>query len=192
MKPDDVRCAYCGDKSTEWDHLRPIITGQKPTGYITEIANLVPACGKCNQSKGKSQWHDWILSGAPLSPTTRGVANLHEKIERLTLYAMWKPATKVEFDLIVSSEIWELHKSNWRKVLDLLQESQKLAKDIRQTIENAPRYTNRATGQTIYGKPAPQPRAEDEEEIFLDENAMRERLDEILAPRYEPRISASK
>jgi hypothetical protein len=38
MDPADIRCAYCGDKSTEWDHLRPIITDQRPTGFITEIA----------------------------------------------------------------------------------------------------------------------------------------------------------
>ncbi|MFL6304101.1 MAG: HNH endonuclease [Candidatus Sulfotelmatobacter sp.] len=52
IDPSDIRCAYCGNKSTEWDHLRPIITNQEPTGYITEISDLVPRCGKCNQSKG--------------------------------------------------------------------------------------------------------------------------------------------
>ena len=66
IDPVDIRCAYCGDKSTEWDHLRPIITNQEPTGYITEIANLVPSCGKCNQSKGKSSWRAWITSTARL------------------------------------------------------------------------------------------------------------------------------
>src|SRR6266852_4036221 len=60
MDPVDIRCAYCGDKASEWDHLRPIISGQEPTGYITEIANLVPSCGKCNQSKGKSYWRSWM------------------------------------------------------------------------------------------------------------------------------------
>jgi len=52
MSADDVRCAYCGDVSTEWDHLRPLVVNRRPTGYISEIGNLVPACGKCNQSKG--------------------------------------------------------------------------------------------------------------------------------------------
>jgi predicted RNase H-like nuclease len=42
---DDLRCAYCGDRASEWDHLRPLIAGKRPTGYISEIANLVPACG---------------------------------------------------------------------------------------------------------------------------------------------------
>ena len=55
MEPDDVRCAYCGDKATEWDHLRPLVAKRRPTGFISEIANLVPACGKCNQSKGGSK-----------------------------------------------------------------------------------------------------------------------------------------
>ena len=56
MDPADVRCAYCGDAKTEWDHLRPLVVKQRPTGYITEIANLVPACGKCNQSKRNAEW----------------------------------------------------------------------------------------------------------------------------------------
>jgi hypothetical protein len=182
MNADDIRCAYCGDKSTEWDHLHPIITDQRPTGHITEIANLVPACGKCNQSKGKSKWHDWILSSARLSPKTRGVANLAERIEKLELYAMWKPATRIEFDLIVTPEVWALHNSNWRRILDLLHESQKLAKEIRQTIENAPRYTSPATGQTIYGKSAPEIDANNQEEIFLEPEEILGGINQILVP----------
>lgn len=55
IAPTDVRCAYCGDKSSEWDHLRPFVLKMRPTGYISEIANLVPSCGKCNQSKGNKE-----------------------------------------------------------------------------------------------------------------------------------------
>jgi 5-methylcytosine-specific restriction endonuclease McrA len=101
IDPEDIRCAYCGDKSTEWDHLRPIITDQKPTGYITEIANLVPSCGKCNQSKGKRHWREWMLSSAPLSPSSRGVNDIESRVERLTLYAAWKPPTKIDFRAVV-------------------------------------------------------------------------------------------
>src|SRR5436309_3244762 len=97
IDPGDIRCAYCGDKSTEWDHLRPIITNQEPTGYITEIANLVPSCGKCNQSKGKSNWRTWMLSKAKLSPTTRQVADLDVRITRLERYEKWKTPTCIDF-----------------------------------------------------------------------------------------------
>ena len=61
MDVTDVRCAYCGDKMTEWDHLRPLVFKLRPTGYISEIANLVPACHRCNSSKGNSAWRKWML-----------------------------------------------------------------------------------------------------------------------------------
>jgi 5-methylcytosine-specific restriction endonuclease McrA len=56
MTPETYQCAYCGDKASEWDHLRPLVKDKKPTGYISEIHNLVPSCGKCNQSKGNKEW----------------------------------------------------------------------------------------------------------------------------------------
>src|SRR5439155_20415012 len=95
IDPTDIRCAYCGDKSTEWDHLRPIITNQEPTGYITEIANLVPSCGKCNQSKGKKSWRKWIQSNARLSPMTRGIANLPKRIENLEAFEKWRQPRRI-------------------------------------------------------------------------------------------------
>ena len=49
IDPSDPRCAYCGDPTTEWDHLRPLVKDKLPTGFVSEIGNLVPACGKCNQ-----------------------------------------------------------------------------------------------------------------------------------------------
>ena len=52
MDQDSFQCSYCGIVATEWDHLRPLVMNKKPTGYVSEIHNLVPACGKCNQSKG--------------------------------------------------------------------------------------------------------------------------------------------
>jgi hypothetical protein len=88
--PTDVRCAYCGDSSTEWDHLRPLVRSRKPTGYISEIADLVPCCGKCNQSKGKKPWREWIIGSAPRSPKERGVADLPAKIARLETYEQWR------------------------------------------------------------------------------------------------------
>jgi 5-methylcytosine-specific restriction endonuclease McrA len=71
-----IRCAYCGDKSSEWDHPTSVIEGQRPTGFITEMANLVAACGKCNQPKGKQNWMTWMLSSARLSPTSGGIPDL--------------------------------------------------------------------------------------------------------------------
>src|SRR5262249_52560098 len=96
MESSDVRCAFCGDKSTEWDHLRPLVLNQRPTGYISEINNLVPACGKCNQSKGNKAWRVWMMSNARHSPTGRNVLDIADRITRLDAYENWRPPTKVD------------------------------------------------------------------------------------------------
>jgi hypothetical protein len=141
MEPEKIRCAYCGDPHTEWDHLRPIIRSKKPTGYITEIANLVPACGKCNQSKGGYHWKDWMLGSAPLSPRSRGVAELDRKVFLLEKYELWRTPVLIDFDSVVEPQLWKEHNENWQDVLDLLDKSQTLAKQIRQLIENATKRT---------------------------------------------------
>jgi 5-methylcytosine-specific restriction endonuclease McrA len=148
MDPADIRCAYCGDKSTEWDHLRPIITDQRPTGFITEIANLVPACGKCNQSKGKADWRTWMLSSARLSPTTRGKSDVEARIARLAIYEKWRQPTKMAIEEIVNDDLWREHQTNLSKVLELLKESQKLAKEIRAAVETA-RLTSQSNRPTV-------------------------------------------
>jgi hypothetical protein len=139
IDPNDIRCAYCGDKATEWDHLRPIISNQQPTGYITEIVNLVPSCGKCNQSKGKSHWRKWMESSAKLSPKTRGVPNIASRIARLQRYESWRQPTKIDFASVVGPEMWQRHRQNWQSVLDLLRKSQELASEIRSIVEKAGR-----------------------------------------------------
>lgn len=137
MEPQDIRCAYCGDKHTEWDHLRPIITNQEPTGYITEIANLVPSCGKCNQSKGKSDWRTWMEGKARLSPKSRGIPDLAKRIAHLQSYEDWRKPQKIDFAAVVGPEMWQRHRKNWRSVLDLLKESQTLASEIRSIVQKA-------------------------------------------------------
>jgi hypothetical protein len=134
IDPKDIRCAYCGDKATEWDHLRPIISDQEPTGYITEIANLVPSCGKCNQSKGKSHWRAWMEGNARLSPKTRGVHDLAERVARLQSYEAWRHPRKLDFAALVGPEMWERHRQNWRDVLALLKKSQEVAGEIRSIV----------------------------------------------------------
>jgi len=60
MSRENILCVYCGKTATEWDHLHPFVLDKKPTGYYTTIFNLVPSCGKCNQSKGNKNWENWM------------------------------------------------------------------------------------------------------------------------------------
>jgi hypothetical protein len=106
MEPHDVRCAFCGDKASEWDHLRPLVLNRRPTGYVSEIANLVPACGKCNQSKGNKPWRDWMRGAARLSPTGRGLAGVADRMAKLEIYERWRTPTRVDFEAVLGVEGW--------------------------------------------------------------------------------------
>jgi 5-methylcytosine-specific restriction endonuclease McrA len=135
MSSETICCAYCGGKYTEWDHLRPIIRGKEPTGFITEIANLVPACGKCNQSKGGSDWKSWMLGPALQSPKSRNIPDIEKRIALLEHYVLhWGDPVPISFQMIVGVQKWNEHKENLKDVLGLLEKSQELAKEIRKSI----------------------------------------------------------
>lgn len=134
MDPSDVRCAYCGDKATEWDHLRPLVVQRRPTGYISEIANLVPSCGKCNQSKGNKPWRVWIMSKAKWSPTGRSVVDVQHRIARLEAYEQWRSPTRIDFESVVGSDEWEKYWSLCEKVIDELRQCQDVATAMRARI----------------------------------------------------------
>lgn len=139
MDITDVRCAYCGDRMTEWDHLRPLVVKQRPTGYISEIANLVPACGKCNQSKGNSAWREWMLSTtARHSPTARGKSDVADRIARLESYERWRPPRTIgDFAAILGKEQWAAYWQAWERINADLRECQKVADNLRARIAKA-------------------------------------------------------
>jgi hypothetical protein len=137
MLPNDVRCAYCGDRATEWDHLRPIVREQRPTGLVSEIANLVPACGKCNQSKSGYDWRDWIDGSARLSPRTRGVPNLIERIAKLEAFELWREPRRVDFEAAAGPDLWKRHWENHANLLDQMRRCQVVAEEIRVVVKQA-------------------------------------------------------
>jgi hypothetical protein len=134
LDASDLRCAYCGDRATEWDHLHPLVTGRRPTGYISEIANLVPACGKCNQSKGARHWREWMTSTARLSPVSRGVPDLEERINRLERFEEWAHPTVIDFKEVVGDALWERHWQNLDRLVLLMHECEETASAMRDTI----------------------------------------------------------
>jgi len=134
MDSKSLQCAYCGDRHTEWDHLRPIVKDKKPTGYISEIHNLVPACGKCNQSKGNKDWNIWIVSSAMKSPKSRGIEDLDSRVVRIKAFESWRVPTKVDFESIVGTEKWQRHWENCEAVQSSMRQAQLLAEKIRQEV----------------------------------------------------------
>jgi hypothetical protein len=137
MKAETVSCIYCGDKCNAWDHLRPLVIGRRPTGYISEIANLVPACQPCNSSKGNSQWREWMVGRAAQSPTTRGVHDVQMRIGCLEAFERWRQPTKVDFEAIVGHESYEAYWQELDRVIGEMERSQSLANKLRAEIANA-------------------------------------------------------
>ena len=121
METGKCVCAYCGGKKSEWDHFRPIVLNRLPTGFITEIANLVPSCGKCNQSKGNKPWRTWMRSPtAKHSPTHLGLPDIEIRMERLEKFEAWKKPTKLDYETLLGSERWSRHMKYLDDILDLM------------------------------------------------------------------------
>ena len=135
MERGSCVCAYCGDKKSEWDHFRAVVKNRKPTGYITEIANLVPACGKCNQSRGNKDWKAWMLGTAAQSPTTRRIQDISERIRRLEAFALWSKPVCINYAELVEEDHWTLHTTNLERVLSLLEEAEAHAMKLRALAE---------------------------------------------------------
>lgn len=136
MTEDTICCAYCGDTYTEWDHFHPLIRNKRPTGYISEIHNLVPACGKCNQSKGNKDWHEWIEGDARLSPHSRNISDLSDRIKRLSEYEEKFTPVKIDFEAIVGKEKWERHWDNCEKLHQIMKKYQLYSDEIKAELEN--------------------------------------------------------
>ena len=130
MDASDVRCAYCGDPATEWDHLNAIVRDKRPTGYISEIHNLVPACGKCNQSKGNKPWRECMFDPSPLSPASRGVGDVELRAERIAEYERRFPPVRIDFEAVVDEDVWGAH----RRLVEEMRHCEELAAVVRAEI----------------------------------------------------------
>ena len=135
MTEDNICCAYCGDPYTEWDHLNPLIRNKRPTGFISEIHNLVPACGKCNQSKGNKRWREWMLGNAELSPQSRNIPDVSDRIRRLSEYEEKFTPIQVDFQTIIGKEKWYRHWDNCDRLHQMMEECQSLSDEIKLELE---------------------------------------------------------
>lgn len=137
MVPGELTCVYCGTASTDWDHLRPLVGSKRPTGHLSDIRNMVPACGPCNQSKGGQDWRLWMRGNAKGSPTARNVPELAGKIEALERFEAWGASDATDLEAIVGEALWTAY---WKKlgvIESLMFDAQKDAEIIRARIAEA-------------------------------------------------------
>lgn len=79
-----------------------------------------------------------MRSDAKLSPKSRGIKDLEERIRRLKSYeALTKTRrTKLNFAEI-AGDLWKKHKKNEKQIIELMKKSQKYAEDIKKVIDAA-------------------------------------------------------
>ena len=79
---DPPECVYCGSTEVKrWDHLIPVSEGGE-----TVLGNMVPACGRCDDSKQHYPFEEWMFGSARFSPTSRQVPDVEERIQRIKAY----------------------------------------------------------------------------------------------------------
>ncbi|WP_221137802.1 HNH endonuclease [Rhizobium lentis] len=122
-----IVCAYCGGVASDWDHLRPLVRNKRPTGYISDYKNLVPACGRCNQSKGAKEWRSWIVGRAAGSPASRGTTDLNKRIAALDRFESWGDVAPLPLEQLAAPDLWSKHWENLRRLEEALQDAQKHA-----------------------------------------------------------------
>jgi 5-methylcytosine-specific restriction endonuclease McrA len=104
-------CRYCGGRATVIDHYIPITRG----GYSTQ-ANLMPACGLCNQDKADLYMDEWQarreMLGRPWpTPNTREIRarlliSVRAELEPLIREGQMAPELSDEFMEV----IWHFEK----------------------------------------------------------------------------------
>lgn len=136
------QCAYCLGKANSMDHVKPLVTGGLPTGYITEIRNLVPCCSACNSAKGSQDFRYWYKS-------KKNVARLHAEglteaqiEERFTIVSQYidKIPKPLDYKTILGDELWEEYLQRKSEMIQLLKDNQffcdKLSAIIKEKINS--------------------------------------------------------
>jgi hypothetical protein len=137
MVPGAEFCVYCGARATDWDHLRPLVRGKRPTGYCNDVRNLVPACGPCNQSKSGQDWKQWINGTSKGSPKTRGVMNLADRIEVLRQFEDWSSHLALDMRGLAGEAVWDAYWERLKAIEVQMHEAQRDAVIIRKLISDA-------------------------------------------------------
>lgn len=86
-----LRCIYCGKEPNRWDHFHPVSRGGD-----TVPGNLVPACGSCDDSKGKKTLIEWADGRGKHKPDKAKLARIQQEVADYQTHFRHKPR---EFDV---------------------------------------------------------------------------------------------
>ena len=136
-------CAYCGGRFEYYEHFRPLVIGTKPTGYGSDIYNLVPSCANCNHNKGNANWKEWMDDNRN---TGKADELAHrQRYNRLMDFEEWgkKKVIYIDYEKVVGSEKWQQYMKNYQTISETLNKMYKLQKEIKSAIVNEVKKASR-------------------------------------------------
>lgn len=139
LKIEPCQCGYCmrlGEGKTV-DHINPLVISGKPSGYITDINNLIPCCKDCNSKKGGKYFGDWYKSPKNKKRLkSMGLTDqiINERYDIITAYINNHCSKPYDYEKIVGEDKWNEYINRKNKMIALLEEDQKFCDELNELI----------------------------------------------------------
>lgn len=131
------QCAYCLGNANAMDHIKPLVTNGLPTGYITEIKNLVPCCSACNSAKGAKDFFFWYKSDSNVERLHQnGLSDeqINERFQILSAYIQ-KVDSPLDYKSILGDELWSEYLRRKEELISLLKDNQEFCDSLNKIIK---------------------------------------------------------
>ena len=142
LEIEEGQCAYCmrkGEAKTG-DHLHPLTKDKLPSGYLTDINNIIPCCKDCNSKKGGKEFEDWYLSEKNkerLRKLGLSDSQIQERYGIIMKYISNHSPEPLDLKSIVGEEDWNKFLRKKDELEKLLKEDQEFCNRLSEKIANA-------------------------------------------------------
>jgi hypothetical protein len=127
-------CAYCGNSFHYMEHFRPLVIELFPTGYGSDIYNLVPSCKNCNEKKKNDPWIKWMND-----KDNPGIVDIEAHSRRFAILEQFQDwgesrVIHIPYKDLIGEEKWNEYIKQYRQVLDFLKNMNELQKEIKNEV----------------------------------------------------------
>ena len=126
---NDLKCVYCNKKAETWDHLEALVNKGMFTGYGHELGNLVPCCKKCNSSKGRKNYIEFI------NKLDKNDSEKIELVSKLTDYKNYFLINKVDINSEEYNKLTEKFYAVRNEIFELMKKADIEAEIIREKLK---------------------------------------------------------
>ncbi len=139
LEIEEKQCGYCMrmglGKSV--DHIFPLVIDGMPSGYITDITNLIPCCTECNSTKGGKLFEDWYKEQKNvdrLNSYGMSYDDINKRYNIIMNYINNHCSQPLSYKEIVGEKLWNEYINRKNKMLELLQEDQLFCDNLNEII----------------------------------------------------------